>query len=131
MVNQLLPYHLNNIYTMDVHYAYHLLERADAELSSMYALLSISSVATWWSIVLSVFTFASIFYHDTGTGGSSGDSIVPLNFWQMVTSRAIMVTIFFISTSCLVWMHLTLDKYKAAVQHSGSQVASARTSRVQ
>jgi hypothetical protein len=26
MVNQLLPYHMNNIYTMDVHYAYHLLE---------------------------------------------------------------------------------------------------------
>ncbi|KAJ7636035.1 hypothetical protein DFH06DRAFT_657686 [Mycena polygramma] len=50
MVNQLLPHHLNNTYTREVHYAFHFLECAhdDPPSFKVPALLSISSITTWW-----------------------------------------------------------------------------------
>ncbi|KAJ6581246.1 hypothetical protein B0H19DRAFT_1114388 [Mycena capillaripes] len=122
VVNQLLVHHLSHRYVKDMHYAYHLLrhEDSDAELSSvwnMHSVLSMSSVSTWWAIILSVFTFGSVFYHDTKSAGSSADSETPLNHWEMVTSRAVMVVICLISTSCLLWIHVTLKRYAKTVDH--------------
>ncbi|KAF7356824.1 hypothetical protein MVEN_01017800 [Mycena venus] len=121
MVNQLLLHHLNDKYAKEVHFAYHLLERAEKEKSStwnLHCLLSISSVSTWWGIVLSIFTFASMFYHDTATTGSSADSVLPLSLGEMVSSRVVMVAHFLISVSCLFSMHATLKSYGKAAEHT-------------
>ncbi|KAJ7074891.1 hypothetical protein B0H15DRAFT_868446 [Mycena belliarum] len=52
MVNQyLFPCYLDSERANDIHYAYHLLECADAEISStwnIHMLLSMSNVSTWW-----------------------------------------------------------------------------------
>ncbi|KAJ6504842.1 hypothetical protein C8R47DRAFT_1103830 [Mycena vitilis] len=119
MVNQLLPHHLNNTCTREVHYAFHFLECAhdDPPSFKVPALLSISSITTWWGIILSVFTFASVFYHDTQSTGSTSDSLVPLDFWQMIVSRVVMVAICLMSTVSLFWMHMTLKSYANAVEH--------------
>ncbi|KAJ7257897.1 hypothetical protein B0H12DRAFT_1232459 [Mycena haematopus] len=121
MANQMLSYHLNDKYTKEVHYAYHLLESVRTGKSStwnMHCLLSISSVSTWWAIVLSVFTFGSVFYHDTEITASSVDSNLPLSLWEMVTCRVVMVAIFLISGSCLFIMHATLKRYGECVEHA-------------
>lgn len=62
------------------------------------------------AILLSTFTFASVFYHDTESVASSADSNIPLSLWEMVTSRVVMMAIFLISVSCLFAMHATLTR---------------------
>ncbi|KAJ7355539.1 hypothetical protein DFH08DRAFT_502042 [Mycena albidolilacea] len=113
LANQLLSHHLDDKYIKEAHYAYHLLEKVKKEKTStwnMNCVLSISSVSTWWAILLSTFTFASVFYDDTESVASSADSNIPLSSWEMVTSRVVMMAIFLISVSCLFAMHATLTR---------------------
>ncbi|KAJ6485928.1 hypothetical protein C8R45DRAFT_998421 [Mycena sanguinolenta] len=118
MASQLLSYHLSDKPAKEVHYAYHFLESVQTTKSStwnMHCVLSISSVSTWWAIILSAFTFGSVFYHDTESTASSVDSNLPLSLWEMVTSRVLMVAILLVSGSCLFSMHATLKSYGKCV----------------
>ncbi|KAJ7743148.1 hypothetical protein B0H16DRAFT_1562013 [Mycena metata] len=121
MVSQLLSRHLPKRRIEDLHYGFHLLERADAESSCMWnipTLLSISGASTWWSRILSLVTFASAVYHFTATNDSNADSTVSLELWQMITARVVMGAIFLISGSCLISMQRTLKGYGTAVDHA-------------
>ncbi|KAJ7180461.1 hypothetical protein C8R46DRAFT_583828 [Mycena filopes] len=135
-VNQLLPRHLHKRRLEDLHYAFHFIERADAESSCIWniqTVLSISTASTWWSVILSLITFACVFIHDTASTDST-DSTLSLTTWEMNTARAVMGTIFLISALCLYAMHKTLKSYGTAVNHapfsslgaqgSGSQIPS-------
>ncbi|KAJ7695123.1 hypothetical protein B0H17DRAFT_1272935 [Mycena rosella] len=138
MVNQnLLPRYLDNKRANDIHYTHHWLEHADAEMSStwnIYVLLSMSSVSTWWQvrlyitkprtmfttpnrvILFSGTTFASVYYHDTKSTGSSED-IVLLSFRNMVAARVAMATYIGVLALCLICMQATLKRYGKAVEH--------------
>ncbi|KAJ7132083.1 hypothetical protein C8R44DRAFT_772994 [Mycena epipterygia] len=130
LVNQcLFPYYLDNKHAKDVHYAYHFLQHANNGVLSMWnmdrhVLLSMSSVSTWWAIVLSTCTFGSIYYHDTKTTGSSEES-VPLSLVQMIAARTVMAALLLASGSSLFSMCGTLAKYRDAAEHE--QISTQET----
>ncbi|KAF8196691.1 hypothetical protein K438DRAFT_739895 [Mycena galopus ATCC 62051] len=123
-VNQLLGYHMDGTGVKDVHYGYHLLlenlEEGKFSMWNMHSLLSLSGISTWWGLLLSICTFGAVFYHDTGTNGSSVDTNSPLSLWEMVTSRVVMVAIVLVSTACLVLMHVTLKSYGKCIKDVSS-----------
>ncbi|KAJ7453955.1 hypothetical protein B0H11DRAFT_2069864 [Mycena galericulata] len=115
----LLPFHLDSKHARDLHYALHFFEHADKEETPAWkisVILSMSSISTWWVLVLSVATFASVFYDDTTITGSP-DDVIPLSLWGMIIARALMVALFLASIICLIWMHMTLKRYGDAVKH--------------
>ncbi|KAJ6591845.1 hypothetical protein DFH09DRAFT_185191 [Mycena vulgaris] len=126
-VNQFLfPRYLEH-HAKDAHFAYHLFEHADAEMTStwnIYVLLSMSSVSTWWVILLSATTFASVYYHDTTTTGSTAD-VVPLSLSQMLAARVAMVALILILASCCLFMKGTLERYEKAVDHTHTSAQTA------
>ncbi|KAJ7746915.1 hypothetical protein DFH07DRAFT_1062865 [Mycena maculata] len=114
------PSHLDNKNAKDVHFAYHFLQHAEDELTSIWnihVLLSMSTASTGWVTLLSISTFACVYYNDTKTTGTS-DEVIPLRFWQMVLARVVMVALLLATVLCLIWMHVTLKKYGDAVKHA-------------
>ncbi|KAJ7460581.1 hypothetical protein FB451DRAFT_495687 [Mycena latifolia] len=121
MVNQyLFPRYLDHRRANDVHHAYHLLEHADEEISStwnIHMLLSMSSVSTWWVVLLSGTAFTSLYYHDTQATGSTAE-IVLLSFSQMVVARVAMAALILALGLCWLLMDATLKRLdEKAVQH--------------
>ncbi|KAJ6624987.1 hypothetical protein B0H10DRAFT_2212392 [Mycena sp. CBHHK59/15] len=122
----LFPHHLDNNDAKDVHYAHHLLETIDAEVSTVwniYVLLSMSEVSSWWTLALSITTFLSSFYHETRTNGSSEDS-AHLGLWQTIVTRVAMLTLILGSILCLFLVHRTLKQHGDVVHHAPRSTTS-------